>query len=61
MKKYRFNGERQYIEYFTIEVEAESLEEAQEMVDDGDYEEFDHNQDFVGGSDIIEFDSVVGE
>ena len=43
MKTYRFKGERTYIETFTIDVEAESLEDAQEMVDGGDYEEYDHN------------------
>jgi hypothetical protein len=59
MKTYRFKGERTYIETFTIDVEAESLEDAQEMVDGGDYEEYDHNQDFVGGSDSIEFEKEI--
>lgn len=61
MKKFRFKGERQYIEYFTIDVEAETLEEAQKIVDEGEYEEYDHNHDFIGGSDEIEFESEIEE
>ena len=61
MKTFRFKGERQYVEYFTIDVEAETLEEAQEIIDEGEYEESDHNHDFIGGSDEIEFDEIVGE
>jgi hypothetical protein len=61
MKTYRFKGERQYIEYFDIEVEANSLEEAQELIDNGEYEEINHNQDFIGDSDEIEFDEIVSE
>lgn len=59
MKTYRFKGERTYIETFLIDVEAESFEEAQEMIDEGDFEEYDHEQDFVGGSDSIEFEKEL--
>jgi len=60
MKTFRFEGKREYVEYFTIDVEAETLEEAQELIDGGDYEENDdHSQEFVGGSDEITFDSII--
>lgn len=61
MKTFRFKGERQYVEYFTVDVEAETLEEAQEIIDSGEYEESDHNHDFIDGSDEIEFDEIVDE
>jgi len=60
MKTFRFEGKREYIEYYTIDVEAESLEEAQEMIDNGEYEDNDdHDQQFVGGSDEITFDCEI--
>jgi hypothetical protein len=61
MKIFRFKGERQYIEYFAVDVEAETLEEAQEIIDEGEYEESNHNHDFLYGTDEIEFDQIVGE
>lgn len=59
MKTFRFQGKREYVEYFTIDVEAETLEEAQQMIDDGDYEESDHNQDFISDTDEIEFEKEL--
>lgn len=60
MKTFRFEGERTYIERFTIDVEAESFSEARELIDNGEYEENDdHVQEFVGGSDFITFDSEI--
>lgn len=55
MKIYQFEGKRTCIEYYTIEVEAESFEEAQELVDNGDYEETDHETQCIDGEDSIEF------
>ena len=42
-------------ETFLIDVEAETLEEAQQMIDDGDYEEYDHRTEYVDGSEEIEY------
>jgi hypothetical protein len=61
MKTYVYKGERTYVEYFTIEVDAETREEADELVEGGDYEESGHYQDFVGDSDEIEFSHEVGD
>lgn len=56
MKTFRFEGQRKYVEYFTVDVDAETLEEAKEIIDNGDYEENDdHEQSFLGGSDEIKF------
>lgn len=59
MKTFRFEGKREYVESFIIDVEAETLEEAQELIDGGYYEEKDHNQDFIGDSDEVIFDRVI--
>jgi hypothetical protein len=56
MKRFIYRGERTYIEHFNIVVEAETKEEADQMIEDGDYEESDHSQNFVGGSDDLEFE-----
>jgi hypothetical protein len=61
MKTYVYKGERTYVEYFTVEVDAESREEADELIEGGDYEETGHYQDFVGDSDEIEFSHEVGD
>ena len=59
MKTFRFRGFRSIDEDFTIDVDAESLEEAQKMIDDGNYDEYGHSQSYVDGSDEIEFDEEV--
>jgi hypothetical protein len=60
MKTFRFQGKREYVEYYTIDVQAESLEEAQQMIDYGEYEENDdHDQQFIGGSDDIKFSKEI--
>lgn len=59
MKTFRFIGKRTYVEYFKIDVEAETLEEAKEIIEDGDYEEYGHSQDFIGNSDEIEFEKEI--
>jgi hypothetical protein len=61
MKTFRFKGSRIIEETFLIDVEAETMEEAQSLVDNGDYEEFDHNHDSYGDGDEIEFDQIIGE
>jgi len=38
MKTYQFNGVRVYTEFLTVELECESLEEAQSIIDGGDFE-----------------------
>jgi hypothetical protein len=59
MKTYRFLGERTHIEYFTIDIEAESLEEAQEILKEGEYDEYRHYQESVDGSEKIEFQAIA--
>jgi hypothetical protein len=59
MKTFRFNGVRTIDEFFTVEVQAESLEEAEKLIDEGDFDEFGHRQDYVDGSEEIEFDEEV--
>ena len=44
-----------------IDIEAETLEQAQQMIDDGDYDEYGHSQSYVDGSDEIEFDEEVDD
>lgn len=61
MKTFRFKGIRQIEEDFIIEVDAETLEEAQSMIDEGDFDEFGHQQSYVDGSEEIEFDEEVGD
>ena len=61
MKTFRFRGFRSIDEDFMIDVEAETLEEAQAMIDDGDYEEYGHTQNYVDGSDEIEYDGDEDE
>ena len=41
MKTFTFQGLRSLDETFLVDVEAETLEEAQQKIDDGDYEEYD--------------------
>ena len=38
MKTYQFNGVRVYTEFITVELECESLEEAQSIIDGGKFE-----------------------
>ena len=38
-KMYQFNGVRSYTEFLTVELECESLEEAQSIIDSGDFED----------------------
>jgi len=60
MKKFTFYGVRTLDETFYIDIEADSLEEAEEMLEEGDYEEYGHRTDYVDGSEefnLIEDDS----
>jgi hypothetical protein len=61
MKTFRFTGSRIVEETFLIDVSAETIEEAQNLIDEGDYEEFDHNHDLFGDGDKIEFDRILEE
>jgi len=60
-KNSRFGG--LYIMWNNITIscqnEAETLEEAQTLIDEGDYEEKEHNHDFIPDTDEIIFDSVI--
>ena len=47
------------IEYFTIDVNAESKEEADELIDSGEYGEYDHNHDSLSLHDEIEFEEEI--
>ena len=38
-KMYQFNGVRTCTEFLTVELECESLEEAQSIIDSGDFED----------------------
>ena len=38
MNTYQFNGVRVYTEFITVELECESLEEAQSIIDGGKFE-----------------------
>ena len=55
MKTFTFQGLRSLDETFLVDVEAETLEEAQQKIDDGDYEEYDHRTEYVDGSEEIEY------
>lgn len=59
MKTFRFIGKRTYVEYFKVDIEAETLEEAKEVLNEGDFDEYDHQQEFVSSSDEIEFDKEL--
>jgi hypothetical protein len=39
MNTYQFKGKRVYTENFIVELECETLEEAQKIIDDGKYED----------------------
>jgi hypothetical protein len=55
MKKFTFTGVRSLDETFYIDIEAETLEEAQEIIDEGDYEEYNHRTEYVDGSEEIQY------
>jgi hypothetical protein len=62
MKTFRFTGLRTLDETFFIDVEAESLEEAQEIIDEGDgLDEYGHRTEYVDGSEEFEFLEEVGD
>lgn len=59
MKTFIYRGERTYVETFIVKVDAETQDEADQMIEDGDYEEEGHSQEFVGDSDSLEFESMI--
>lgn len=59
MKTFRFIGKRTYVEYFKIDVEAETKEEAEEIIEEGDYEEWGHSQEMIGSSEEIKYESEI--
>ena len=59
MKKFTFIGVRTLDETFYVDIEAETLEEAYEMLDEGEYSEYDHRTEYVDGSE--EFELIESE
>ena len=50
MKKFTFYGVRTLDEIFYVDIEAETLEEAYEILDEGEYKEYDHRTEYVDGT-----------